>query len=137
MDFNVNLGLETCTKSYEKSMDFEVKNEKNREKSSSKNVVFFDCIFRLILGGFGEDFGRVLGGVWRLLAPLGPLFGVIFWGLYPEGSKSPFGERSEYKLQKMVPKSDPRNTKSLQNPPKPFPKSYTNPPKIHSNMVSK
>ena len=82
----MNLGLETYTKSYEKSMDFEVKNQKNREKSSSKNVVFFDCIFRLILGGFGEDFGRVLGGVWRLLAPLGPLFGVIFWGLYPEGS---------------------------------------------------
>ena len=59
-------------------MDFEVKNQKNREKTVPKTMFFFDCIFLSILGGFGEDFGRVLGGVWRLLAPLGPLFGVIF-----------------------------------------------------------
>ena len=31
-----------------------------------------------------EDFGWVLGRVWRLLAPLGALLGVIFWGLYLE-----------------------------------------------------
>ena len=92
----MNLGLETYTKSYEKSMDFEVTNQKNREKNSSKNVVFFDCIFRLILGGFGEDFGRVLGGVWRLLAPLGPLFGVIFWGLYSERSPKVLLEASGF-----------------------------------------
>ena len=67
-------------------MDFEAKNEKDREKNSSQNDVFFECIFILVLGGFGEDFGRVWGGVWSLLAPLGPLFGVIFWGLYPECS---------------------------------------------------
>ena len=65
-------------------MDFEAKNEKDREKNSSQNDVFFECIFILVLGGFGEDFGRVWGGVWSLLAPLGPLFGVIFWSLYPE-----------------------------------------------------
>ena len=78
MDFDVNLGLEACEISYEKSMDFEVKNQKIREKISSKNNVVFDCIFLWVLGGFGEDFGRVLGGVWRLLASLGSLFGVIF-----------------------------------------------------------
>ena len=46
--------------------------------------MFSDCIFPLILGGFGKDFGWVLGRVWRILAPLGPLFDVIFWGLYSE-----------------------------------------------------
>ena len=34
------------------------------------------------MSGFGEGFGRVLGAVWNLLAPLGPLlalfFGMIF-----------------------------------------------------------
>jgi len=78
LDFDVNLGLEACKISYEKSMDFEAKNQKIREKVSSKNNDFFDCIFLWILGGFGEDFGRVLGGVWRLLASLGSLFGIIF-----------------------------------------------------------
>ena len=63
-----------------------MKIEENREKSRSKNDVFFDCIFLLILEGFGDDFETVLGGVWSLLVPLGPLFGIIFWGLYPEGS---------------------------------------------------
>ena len=78
MDFDVNLGLEACKISYEKSMDFEAKNQKICDKVFSKNNDFFDCIFLWILGGFGEDFGRVLGGVWRLLASLGSLFGVIF-----------------------------------------------------------
>ena len=59
-------------------MDFAVKNHKNCEKMNSKNNVFFDCIFLWILGGFAEDFGRVLGGVWRLSASLGSLLGVIF-----------------------------------------------------------
>ena len=67
-------------------MDFEVKNQKILEEIRFKNNVFFDCIFLWILGGFGEDFGMVLGGVWSLLVPLGALFGIIFWGLYPEGS---------------------------------------------------
>ena len=67
-------------------MDFEVKDQKNRERKQFQKRCFFRLYFLLILGGFGEDFGWVLGGVWRLLAPLGPLFGVIFWGLYPEGS---------------------------------------------------
>ena len=78
MDFDVNLGFEACEISYEKSMDFEVQNQKIHEKISSKNNVVFDCIFLRVLGGFGKDFGRVLGGVWRLLASLGSLFGVFF-----------------------------------------------------------
>ena len=57
-----------------------MKIEENREKSRCKNDVFFDCLFLLILEGFGEDFGMVLGGVWSLLVPLGALFGIIFWG---------------------------------------------------------
>ena len=51
-----------------------MKIEENREKSRCKNDVFFDCLFLLILEGFGEDFGMVLGGVWSLLVPLGALF---------------------------------------------------------------
>ena len=82
MDFDVNLELEAFKISYEKSMDFKVKNQKINEKISSKNSVVFDCIFLWVLGGFGEDFGRVLGGVWRLLAPLGSLFGILFWCFY-------------------------------------------------------
>ena len=35
MDFNVNLGFETCLKAYDKSMDFERKNKKIREKNES------------------------------------------------------------------------------------------------------
>ena len=65
-------------------MDFEIKNRENREKNYSPNYVFFDCIFPLTLGGFGEDFQRVLGGVWRVSAPLGSLFDVIFGGSYSE-----------------------------------------------------
>ena len=57
-----------------------------RENISSKNNVVFNCIFLWVLGGFGEDFGRVLGGVWRLLAPLEPFFGVLFGCLYLECS---------------------------------------------------
>ena len=57
MDFDVNLGFEPCQKSYQKSMDFELKNRENCEKNYSPNDVIFDCIFPLILGGFGHDFG--------------------------------------------------------------------------------
>ena len=67
-------------------MDFEVKIEKNREKNVSKKYVFFDCVFLSILGGFGEGFGRILGGIWRLLALLGSFLGVIFRCLYLECS---------------------------------------------------
>ena len=51
MDFDVNLGLEACKISYEKSMDFEATNQKIREKINSKNNVVFDCIFLWVLGG--------------------------------------------------------------------------------------
>ena len=57
MDFDVNLGLETCQKSYQKSMDFAFKNRETREKTNPPNDVIFDCVFPLILGGFGKDFG--------------------------------------------------------------------------------
>ena len=57
MDFDVNLGLEPCKKSCQKSVDFEVKNRGDRKKNNSPNDVIFDCIFPLILGGFGHDFG--------------------------------------------------------------------------------
>ena len=50
----------------------------NREQNVSKNHIFFACVFLSILERFGKGFGRVLGGVWSLLAPLGLLFGVIF-----------------------------------------------------------
>ncbi len=63
-------------------MEFEVKDQKILEKIRFKNNVFFDCIFLWILLGFGEDLGRVLGGVWRLWEPLRPFFGVIFSCLY-------------------------------------------------------
>mgnify|MGYP005689350689 CR=1 FL=1 len=69
-----------------KTMDFHVKNLKNIAKVSSRNNGFFDSIFQWMLGGFGEDFRRVLGGVWRLLASLGSLFGIIFASLYSERS---------------------------------------------------
>ena len=78
MELDGNLGLEPYQKSCQKSMDFEVKNRENCEKNNSPNDVIFDCIFPLILGGFGKNFGLVLARVWRILAPLGPLFDVIF-----------------------------------------------------------
>ena len=34
------------------------------------------------MGGFGKDFGRVVGRVWRLLAPFGLLLGAFFACLY-------------------------------------------------------
>ena len=52
-------------------MDFEVKNQKNREKTVPKTMFFSTFFFPSILGGFGRDFGEVLGGVLGLLAPLG------------------------------------------------------------------
>ena len=45
MDFDANFGLEACYKSHEKSMDFEMKNPKNREQINSKSVIFFECVF--------------------------------------------------------------------------------------------
>ena len=62
-------------------MDFEAKFQKNRGTKASKNDVFVDCIFQRLLEGFWEalgTFGKVLGGGWRLLAPLGPFFGLLF-----------------------------------------------------------
>ena len=52
----------------------EVKIEENREKNASQNHVFFACVFKWILGRFGEGLGRVWGGVWR---PLG-----VSWGIF-------------------------------------------------------
>jgi len=41
---------------------------------------------------FGDGFGRVLRGVWSLLEPLGPVFGVFFGGLYSlEGTELVLG----------------------------------------------
>ena len=59
-------------------MDLEVEISKNREKSASKNDVFFDCVFLSIFGGFGEGFGMLLGGG---LEPLG-LSLAVFWPLF-------------------------------------------------------
>ena len=57
----------------------------------------------------------------------------------PGGSKRPFGERSEYKPQKMMSKSGPRDPKSLQTPSKALPKPSKSPPnaKIHGMDPSK
>ena len=55
----------------------------------------------------------------------------------PGASKSPFGERSEYKPQKKTPKSGPRGAKSLQTPLKSFPKSSPSPPKIDLKTQAK
>ena len=52
-------------------------------------------------------------------------------------SKTPFGEPSGYKPQKMIPKSGPRGTKRLQTPPKTVSKSSPNPSKINRKMQSK
>ena len=73
-----NLDASTHQKSIKQLIDFEVEIWKNREKNASNNYVFFACVLLSILEGFGKGFGRVLGGVWSLLAPLGPLFGVSF-----------------------------------------------------------
>ena len=55
------------------------------EKNDSPNNAFFDCVFLSISGGFGEGLGRVLRGVWRVLAPLGPPlarpFSVLLFGM--------------------------------------------------------
>ena len=59
-------------------MDFEAQISKNHEQNTSKNVVFFESVFLSILGGFGEGFGRVLGGAGAFLASPGPLLAVIF-----------------------------------------------------------
>ena len=74
MDFDLNLGLETCQKSYEKPMDFEVKNQKNREKTVPKTMFFSTaCFYRFweglegILGRFWEGFGASLTSLGALL----------------------------------------------------------------------
>ena len=56
------------------------KSRKIVKTNASRNIVFFACVFDSILGGFGAGFGRVLGGGWGLLAPLGLYFLVFFWG---------------------------------------------------------
>ena len=55
------------------------KSEKIRETNESPNDVFFDRIFEWILGGFGEGFGELLGGIWEALEALGSFFDVIFY----------------------------------------------------------
>ena len=59
-------------------MDFQAQISKNHEKNISKYVVFFEGIFLSFSGGFGEGFGRVLGGAGAFLASPGPLLAVIF-----------------------------------------------------------
>ena len=53
-------------------------NGKKRTKTDEKSSVFSRLDFGSILGGFGKGLGRVLRGVWKVLASLGPLFGVFF-----------------------------------------------------------
>ena len=73
-----NLDADAHRKSMHKLMDFEVKIEENREKNGSPNNAFFDHVFLPISGGFGKGLGKVLGGVWRVLAPPGPSLGHPF-----------------------------------------------------------
>ena len=62
-------------------MDFDVKIREHREKNGSKNDAFFKYVFLSISDGFGEGFGRVLGGVWRPLGAFWATFYVILWCL--------------------------------------------------------
>ena len=55
----------------------------------------------------------------------------------PGASKSPFGERSEYKPQKKTPNSCPRGAESLQTLPKTLPTPSPNPPKINKKTQAK
>ena len=73
-----NLDANAHRKLMNKFMDFEVKMEESREKNGFPNNAFFDRVFLSISDGFGKGLGRVLGGVWRLLASLRSLFGVDF-----------------------------------------------------------
>ena len=71
-------------------MDFEVENQKNREKSVSKTMFFSIAFFYQ----FWEGLGRVWGGFWEgvgaFLASLGPLLASFFsacsWNALWEGS---------------------------------------------------
>ena len=65
-------------------MALEAQIEEYHEKNASKNDVFFACVFKWILESFGEGFGRVLGGPWRLL---GHFFASFFKALLPRGLK--------------------------------------------------
>ena len=49
-----------------------------KKKNSSKNHVFFACVFLLMLERFGEDFGKVLGEVWELLGVSWATFKALF-----------------------------------------------------------
>ena len=55
----------------------------------------------------------------------------------PRASKTPFGEHSQYNHQKKTPKSDPRETKTLQTPSKTLPKPSPNPAKIDEKTHAK
>ena len=55
----------------------------------------------------------------------------------PGGSKSPFGEHSRYKHQKMKPKAAQGTPQSLQTPPKTLPKPAPNPLKIDRKTQAK
>ena len=72
-------------------MDFEVKNQKKREKNNSKNVMFFSIVF---FYWFWEGLGRILGwfwkgfgGSWRLLGHfLASFFGACIQNALQKGS---------------------------------------------------
>ena len=85
MDFDLNLGLETCHKSYEKPMDFWVKNQKNREKTVPKTMFFSIAFFYRFwegLGRFWDAFGRGFRASWSFLDGFLASF---FKGLCPRG----------------------------------------------------
>ena len=51
---------------------------------------------RLDLGGSWASFGRVWGGIWSLLGPLGPYLGLFFSCLYLEWSSKVLLEASGF-----------------------------------------
>ena len=68
---------------------FSLPTSRKRERNTLRKTLFFSLVF---CNRFGVGFGRVLRGVWSLLGPLGPVFGVFFWGLYSlEGTELVLG----------------------------------------------
>ena len=71
---------------FKKRLKIRAKIGLKRFKIVSENHVFFDVDFLSIWGGFGRVLGRVLGGVWGFLSPLGRFSGLFFGCLHLECS---------------------------------------------------